>query len=239
MIIFPAIDIRGGNCVRLTKGDYTQEKVYDLSPLEAAMAHKNAGADYLHVVDLDAAKSGTNENFDIIASLAPQTGMFIQTGGGIRNSDIIERYLSSGISRVILGTAAVKDRAFLEEVLHNFPGKTAVSLDVLDEVLYTDGWTKKSAYTIYSFLDSFDTSLLSAAVVTDIAKDGMMIGTNLNLIAALAEKYPTLDFIASGGVCTIKDVIALKKMKVYGAIIGKALYEGTLMLDQVLEENER
>lgn len=239
MIIFPAIDIRGGHCVRLIKGDYTQEKKYDISPLEAALAHKGAGATHLHVVDLDAAKTGTNENFDTIASLSQQTGMFVQTGGGIRSADVIERYLKNGVSRVILGTAAVKNRTFLDEALHAFPGKTAVSLDVLEDVIYTDGWTKKSDDTIDSFLDSIDTSLLSAAIVTDISKDGMMIGTNLSLIERLRDKYPHLNLIASGGVCTMQDVIALKRMNTYGAIIGKALYEGSLSLCEVLKENAR
>lgn len=233
MLIFPAIDIISGRCVRLTQGDYGKEKKYDITPMQAAHNYKADGADYLHVVDLDAALKGSSENFDVICDLAKNSGLYVQTGGGIRNLGIIERYLENGIKRVILGTGAIKDKAFLETALHTFPGYVAISLDIKDEYIYTNGWTVKTNITIYDFLDSFDTSLLSAAVITDISKDGMMEGSNTSLMEKLNKMYD-INFIASGGVCTMNDIKILKDMNMYAAIIGKALYEKTLDLKEVL-----
>ncbi len=233
MLIFPAIDIISGRCVRLTQGDYGKEKKYDITPMQAAQNYKADGADYLHVVDLDAALKGSSENFDVICDLAKNSGLYVQTGGGIRNLDIIERYINNGVKRVILGTGAIKDKAFLENSLATFPGYVAVSLDIKDDYIYTNGWTVKSNLTIYDFLDSFDTSLLSAAVITDISKDGMMEGSNTSLMEKLNKLYD-INFIASGGVCTMDDIKTLKEMDMYAAIIGKALYEKTLDLKEVL-----
>ncbi len=233
MLIFPAIDIISGRCVRLTQGDYGKEKKYDITPMQAAQNYKADGAEYLHVVDLDAALKGSSENFDVICHLAKNSGLYVQTGGGIRNLDIIERYINNGVKRVILGTAAIKNKAFLENALCNFPGYVAVSLDIKDDYIYTNGWTVKTNITIYDFLDSFDTSLLSAAVITDISKDGMMEGSNTCLMEKLNKLYD-INFIASGGVCTMYDIQTLKEMNMYAAIIGKALYEKTLDLKEVL-----
>jgi len=233
VLIFPAIDIISGRCVRLTQGDYGKEKKYDITPMQAAQNYKADGADYLHVVDLDAALKGSSENFDVICDLAKNSGLYVQTGGGIRNLDIIERYINNGVKRVILGTGAIKDKAFLENSLATFPGYVAVSLDIKDDYIYTNGWTVKSNLTIYDFLDSFDTSLLSAAVITDISKDGMMEGSNTSLMEKLNKLYD-INFIASGGVCTMDDIKTLKEMDMYAAIIGKALYEKTLDLKEVL-----
>ena len=233
MLIFPAIDIISGSCVRLTQGDYGKEKKYDITPIQAAQNYNADGAEYLHVVDLDAALRGSSENFDVICDLAKNSGLYVQTGGGIRNLDIIERYLNIGIKRVILGTGAIKDEVFLESALSCFPGYVAVSLDIKDDYIYTNGWTVKTEITIYEFLNSFDTSLLSAAVITDISKDGMMEGSNTSLMDKLNKMYD-IDFIASGGVCTMNDIKVLKDMNIYGAIIGKALYEKTLDLKKVL-----
>jgi len=144
MKIFPAIDIISKQCVRLTQGDYSKEKVYDLSPLEAALNYKNQGSRYLHVVDLDAALKGSSENFEVISQLASKTDMFIQVGGGIRSLEIIEKYINRGIRRVILGTKAIKDKNFLKQAINSFPNSIALSLDVLDEYIYTDGWTVKT-----------------------------------------------------------------------------------------------
>ena len=233
MLIFPAIDIISGHCVRLTQGDYGKEKKYNITPLDAALGYKADGANYLHVVDLDAALKGSSENFDVISDLVKTSGMFVQTGGGVRNLDIIEKYLKNGIKRVILGTSAVNDKDFLNSALKNFPGCVAVSLDVKDNYIYTNGWTKKTDITIYDFLTNFDTALLSAAVITDISKDGMMEGSNTSLMKDLNDMFD-IDFIASGGVCTMDDIKTLKHMNMYAAIIGKALYEKTLNLKDVL-----
>lgn len=233
MLIFPAIDIISGRCVRLTQGDYGKEKKYDITPMQAAQNYKAAGAEYLHVVDLDAALKGSSQNFDVICDLAKNSGLYVQTGGGIRNLDIIERYINNGIKRVILGTGAIKDKAFLETALRTFPGYVAISLDIKDDYIYTNGWTVKTDKTIYDFLESFDTSLLSAAVITDISKDGMMEGSNTSLMDNLNKLYD-INFIASGGVCTMDDIKTLKEMNMYAAIIGKALYEKTLDLKEVL-----
>lgn len=233
MLIFPAIDIISGGCVRLTQGDYNKEKKYEIAPLKAALNYKSQGAKYLHVVDLDAARTGSSQNFDIICDLAKNSGMFVQTGGGIRNMDIIEKYIKKGIKRVILGTSAVYDSDFLNTALKNFPGSVAVSIDVKDEYIYTHGWSVKTDFTVFEFLNSFDTSLLSAAVVTDISKDGMMEGSNTMLMDKLNSMFD-INFIASGGVCSMNDIKTLKKMNLYGAIIGKALYENTLSLKEVI-----
>lgn len=233
MLIFPAIDIISGHCVRLTQGDYGKEKKYDITPMQAAHNYKADGAEYLHVVDLDAALKGSSENFDVICDLAKNSGLYVQTGGGIRNLGIIERYLENGIKRVILGTGAIKDKAFLETALRTFPGYVAISLDIKDDYIYTNGWTVKTDKTIYDFLESFDTSLLSAAVITDISKDGMMEGSNTSLMDKLNKIY-NINFIASGGVCTMNDIKILKDMNMYAAIIGKALYEKTLDLKEIL-----
>lgn len=234
MLIFPAIDIISGRCVRLTQGDYGKEKKYDITPMQAAQNYKADGAEYLHVVDLDAALRGSSENFDVICDLAKNSGLYVQTGGGIRNLNIIERYLNNGIKRVILGTGAINDKTFLESALSAFPGSVALSLDIKDDYIYTNGWTVKTDITIYNFLESFDTSLLSAAVITDISKDGMMEGSNTSLMDKLNKMYD-INFIASGGVCTMDDVKTLKEMNMYAAIIGKALYENTLDLKEVLD----
>lgn len=202
--------------------------------MQAAQNYKADGSVYLHVVDLDAALRGSSENFDVICDLAKNSGLYVQTGGGIRNLNIIERYLNKGIKRVILGTGAIKDKAFLESSLAAFPGYVAVSLDIKDDYIYTNGWTQKTDKTIYDFLESFDTSLLSAAVITDISKDGMMEGSNTSLMDKLNKMYD-INFIASGGVCTMNDIKVLKDMDMYAAIIGKALYEKTLDLKEVLD----
>lgn len=233
MKIFPAIDIISGRCVRLTQGDYNKEKKYDLTPLEAALKYKELGSKYLHVVDLDAALQGSSKNYEVISQLAKKTDMFIQVGGGIRNLDIIDKYINQGISRVILGTNAIKNKNFLKDALNKFPNHVALSLDVLDDFIYTDGWTIKTDMTIYNFLDDIELDLLSAVIVTDISKDGMMQGANLKLMQKLNNHY-SINLIASGGVCTMQDIKKLKEMDLYGAIIGKALYEKTLSLKQVL-----
>lgn len=233
MKIFPAIDIINGNCVRLTQGDYGQEKKYTLTPLQAALEHQAQGASYLHVVDLDAARTGKAQNARTITEIAEKTDLTIQVGGGIRNLDIIDTYLSSGVSRVIVGTNAITDRAFFLAALHSFPAQVALGLDVFEDYIYINGWKEKTPYTIDDFLSNIDYSLLSALIVTDIAKDGMMQGTNLQLIRRLMQRYD-LPIIASGGVSTMADIKALCDMDVYGAIIGKALYENQLTLKEIL-----
>lgn len=232
MKIFPAIDIINGNCVRLTQGDYDCEKQYTLTPLQAALEHQSQGAACLHIVDLDAARCGTAQNAATIMEIAEKTDLFIQAGGGMRSLQTIDAYLSSGVSRVILGTKAVVDRAFLLEALRTFPGRVALGLDVFEHYIYINGWKQKTSYTIDGFLSEIDLSLLSALIVTDIAKDGMMQGTNLTLIKELMQRY-SLPIIASGGVCTLSDIEALLEMDAYGAIIGKALYENQLTLKEV------
>lgn len=233
MIIFPAIDIKDGKCVRLTQGDYNKETVYNNSPLAVAKQWETKGAEYLHLVDLNGAKEGKSINEEIIFSIAKETNIPIQVGGGIRSLQTVKSFISAGINRVIVGTAAINDRQFLEEAVQRFGEKIAVSIDARNGYVATEGWTKTSTTKAKDLLKQLESIGVTTVVYTDIHKDGMLAGPNIEELKMINEQT-NIRVIASGGITTIKDVAQVKQLNVYGAIIGKALYDGTLSLEDVL-----
>lgn len=234
MKIFPAIDLYGKKAVRLFKGDYKQMTVYSDDPLSVAKDFETQGAQYIHIVDLEGAKNGTPAHLDIIEKISESTGLFVQTGGGIRTLQTVEEYISRGANRVILGTSAVTDETFLRSALEKFGEKIAVGADIADGKIAIKGWREKSEYDAEEFLQKMQTLGVKTIICTDISKDGAMKGTNLALYKELGEKY-SLDIIASGGVSTLEDVQALSDMGLYGAIIGKAYYIGAIDLRRAIE----
>ncbi len=234
MNIFPAIDLVGGKAVRLYKGDYAQMTVYSEQPLEVAKAFEAAGAKFIHLVDLEAAKSGIPANLETIRAIAENTSLFVEVGGGIRNMEIARTYLEAGVDRIILGTAAVEDPAFLQEALKEFGGKVAVGVDLKDGYVAIKGWTETSARTADAFFAQMEQLGVQTVICTDISKDGAMQGTNRDLYKDLSRKFK-IDLIASGGVSSIEDIQALRAMDLYRAIIGKAYYIGAIDLKEANE----
>lgn len=234
MIILPAIDLLGRKAVRLLKGDYNQVTVYSDSPLEVAEKFKLLGATHIHMVDLDGAKYGTAPNMDIVAEVAEKTGLFIEIGGGIRSMETVKKYIDAGISRVILGTAAICDEDFLKEAVKAYGEKIAVGADVKDGKIAVKGWLEQSDVTLDEFFLKMQDLGVKNIICTDISRDGAMRGTNLELYRELSEKY-SLDITASGGVSSIEDVKRLREMNLYGAIIGKAYYTGAVDLEEAIE----
>ncbi len=234
MKIFPAIDLFEKKAVRLYKGDYAQMTVYSENPIEVAREFEKAGAEYIHMVDLEGAKNGTTPNLDIVKDIAENTSLFVEIGGGIRSMEVVKKYLENGVGRVILGTSAVTDEAFLKEAVDTYGEKIAVGADVKDGYIAIKGWVEKSQFSLEEFLSKMEQIGVKTIICTDISKDGAMKGTNLELYKALNEKY-SLDIIASGGVSSINDITALREMNMYGAIIGKAYYTGAINLKEAIE----
>lgn len=234
MIIFPAIDILNGQCVRLIQGDYNREKIYSNSPIEMAKQWEDKGAEYIHIVDLDGAKTGDSINKSVIQDIAKTVNIPVQVGGGIRSLEIIATYLDNGVSRVIIGTAAIQDPDFLKAAVEKYGDKIAVSLDARNGYVATDGWTDTSQVKALDLIKQLETIGVSTIVYTDIAKDGMLQGPNLEE-QQLINEATTIDVIASGGVTTKVDVDNLQTLNMYGAIIGKALYDGKLDFESVVE----
>lgn len=234
MKIYPAIDLYGGKAVRLYKGDYNQMTVYSEDPVRVARDFRSAGADCIHLVDLEGARLGRPANLDVIEGILRETGLFAEVGGGIRNMETVEAYLGIGVSRVILGTAAVEDPRFLEEALHKYGEKIAVGVDLKDGFVAIRGWTKTSQLTAETFFDKMQSLGVKTVICTDISRDGAMKGTNRELYRVLSQKY-AIDLIASGGVSTMEDVRSLAAMDLHGAIIGKAYYIGAIDLKKALE----
>ena len=234
MILFPAIDLYEKKAVRLYKGDYANMTVYSENPIEIARDFEKSGCTHIHMVDLEGAKDGTTPNLSIVKQVAKETSLFVEIGGGIRNMETVEKYLSAGVSRVILGTAAVNDEAFLRSAVEKYSDKIAVGADVKDGYIAIKGWLEKSAVTLEDFLAKMQEIGVKHIICTDISKDGAMQGTNLALYRQLSEKFK-LDITASGGVSTMEDIRQLRKMDIYGAIIGKAYYTGAINLKEALE----
>lgn len=234
MIILPAIDLIGGKAVRLQKGDYDKKTVYSDSPKDVALSFKKAGAEYIHLVDLDGAKSGKTDNFDTVEKIVTATGLFAEVGGGIRTLDTVDRYINAGVKRIIIGTAAVKDPDFLNECLEKYSEKIAVGVDIKDGFVAVHGWTEVSDLSCEAFFERMQSLGVKNLICTDISKDGMMQGTNLELYRALSKQF-TVDITASGGVSSLDDIKALRDMDVYGAILGKALYTGAVDLEKAIE----
>ena len=234
MKIFPAIDLYDKKAVRLFKGDYAQMTVYSENPIEVARDFEKCGAEFIHMVDLEGAKNGTTPNLQIVKEIAENTSLFVEIGGGIRSMETVKTYLENGVGRVILGTSAVTDEAFLCKAVDTYGEKIAVGADVKDGYIAIKGWVEKSQYSLEEFLSKMEKIGVKTVICTDISKDGAMKGTNLELYKALSEKY-SLDIIASGGVSTIDDIKALRQMNMYGAIIGKAYYTGAIDLKEAIE----
>lgn len=234
MIILPAIDLIGGKVVRLTKGDYDKMTVYGDDPVKTAAGFKEKGAEYAHIVDLDGAKTGGTPNLETIRKIISDSGLMVQVGGGIRSRDVIEKYLSAGAVRVILGTAAVKDPELLVSSVKEYGDKIAVGVDIKDGLVAIKGWTEASGYTCHEFCQRLQDIGVKTVICTDISKDGMLSGANTGLYRELSQKF-TMDFIASGGVTTCDDIRELKDMGMYGAILGRAMYTGAIKLEDALK----
>lgn len=237
MVLFPAIDILSGKAVRLYKGDYKAVTVYSERPWEFAEDFVDKGCSAIHIVDLDGAKSGETVNIDTVKRIAAVKGLYSEIGGGIRNMETVSRYLEAGVDRVILGTAALKDPWFLKNALREYGDRIAVGVDLKDGKVAVKGWLETSNKDGIEFLKELEDLGVEGVIVTDISRDGAMKGTNLDLYGRIKEEV-SLKVTASGGVSTIEDIVALKSMGLYGAIIGKAYYTGAIKLKEALEALE-
>ncbi len=237
MNIIPAIDLIDGKAVRLQKGDYAKVTVYSDRPEEVAKSFYEQGARFLHVVDLDGAKSGKADNFETVKKIVEATELSVEVGGGIRSMDIVDLYAGIGVDRIILGTAALTDPEFLKEAVARYGERIAVGVDIKEGMVAIKGWTEVSNVSCDDFCKYLEDIGVSSVICTDISKDGMMSGTNLELYRGLCEKFQ-LKIVASGGVSTLDDVRALVDMKVFGAILGKALYTGAIDLAKAVKLTE-
>ena len=234
MILFPAIDIVGGKAVRLYKGDYDQMTVYSDHPEEIALDFKNCGATHIHIVDLEGARDGGTPNLDTVLKIKEQSGLYCEVGGGIRNMEVVDRYLSAGIDRVILGTAAIEDEAFLRKAVKQYGERIAVGADIREGFIAVKGWLERSQVTVDEFFERMQDIGVKIIICTDINRDGAMRGTNLSLYRTMSRRY-SVDITASGGVSSMDDITALREMDLYGAIIGKAYYTGAIDLKKAVE----
>ena len=234
MLIYPAIDLFDGKAVRLYKGNYAQMTVYRDDPVSVALDFQNSGARWIHLVDLQGAKSGNTDNLSTIRAIQKATNLRCEVGGGIRNMETVETYLNAGIDRVILGTAAVTDNTFLQEAVQRWGEKIAVGIDIKDGFVAIKGWTEKSLLTAEEFFRHVQSVGVRTCICTDISRDGAMQGANHALYRSLSQTYD-MDIIASGGVSTLEDVKILARLGLHGAIIGKAYYTGAINLKTAIE----
>ena len=234
MILFPAIDLFEGKAVRLFKGDYAQMTVYSEHPEEIGKEFAACGATHAHLVDLEGARSGETPNLETVIRIRESSGLFCEIGGGIRSMEVVKRYLDAGLDRVILGTAAVEDERFLTAAVEKYGERIAVGADVRDGFIAVKGWTEKSAIGLMDFCRKMEKIGVKTLICTDISRDGAMRGTNREMYRELSEELG-LQITASGGVSSLEDVESLRKMNLYGAIIGKAYYTGDIDLKKALE----
>ncbi|MBQ7291748.1 MAG: 1-(5-phosphoribosyl)-5-[Clostridia bacterium] len=234
MIILPAIDLRGGKAVRLLRGEYDNMTVYGENPVAVAASFAEAGASNLHVVDLDGALSGNTDNMDMIKNIISETKMSVEVGGGIRNEERVYTYLSMGAERVILGTVAAENPAFAEEMVKKYGAHIAVGADVKNGEIATHGWTKTTGTDVHTFMKMMENMGVATVICTDVSRDGALMGTNMELYRELSEKYG-IGIIASGGITTVNEVYELAKMNVFGAILGKAIYNGNIDLREAVK----
>ena len=237
MLIFPAIDLYGGKAVRLYKGDYQQMTVYSEQPLSVARDFEKKGAEWVHLVDLEGAKNGTTPNISIVSEIANKTSLNCEIGGGIRDMETVERYFNAGVSRVILGTAAVTDEDFLCSAVWKYGEKIAVGVDIKDSMVAIKGWIEKSEYNAFDFCKKMQNIGVKTIICTDISKDGAMKGANHALYRELSEKF-NMQLVASGGVSSMEDVEKLAGLNIYGAIIGKAYYTGAIDLEVAIQRSK-
>lgn len=234
MLILPAIDLYDKKAVRLYKGDYDQMTVYSNNPIEIAREFQQCGATFIHMVDLEGAKNGTTPNIDEVRRVVEYTDLNVEIGGGIRDEETVKKYIDLGVTRVILGTAAVTDDAFLRKMVEKYKQAIAVGVDLKDGYVAIKGWTEKSQLTADDFFKHLSDIGVKTVICTDISKDGAMQGTNRELYKELSKKY-SMDIVASGGVSSLEDIKALKEMNLYGAILGKAYYVGAVDLKEAVE----
>ncbi len=238
MILFPAIDLFEGKAVRLYKGDYGQMTVYSEHPEEIARDFAACGATHIHLVDLEGARSGETPNLETVLKIRESTGLFCEIGGGIRNMEIVDRYLGAGLDRVILGTAAVADEDFLRRAVEKYGERIAAGADIRDGYVAVKGWTEQSDVTLTDFFRKMEETGVRTVICTDISRDGAMRGTNREMYRMLSKQF-SVRITASGGVSTLEDVRQLRAMNLYGAIIGKAYYTGDLDLKEAIAEVAR
>lgn len=234
MIIFPAIDVQNNKCVRLEQGDFKKITVYNENPSEEAVKWQSQGAKYLHLVSLDGAKDGGIRNEKAVREIVEAINIPIQLGGGVRDLETVQSLLGLGITRVIVGTMAIKDFSLLKKLVNAYPGQIVVSVDAKNGYVATEGWQEVSEVKSVEFCKKLESIGVDTVVYTDISKDGMMVGPNFEVYEEL-NKETKLNVIASGGVTTIDDIKRLNNMNMYGAIIGKALYEGLITLEEVYQ----
>ncbi len=241
MDIFPAIDLKNGKCVRLTQGDFNKITIYEADPIRQAQKFATAGASWLHMVDLDGAKFGGMKQFETIAEVVGSTTLQVQVGGGVRDEETIEKLLNAGVRRVVIGSLAVKDPLKVQGWLKQFgPEKIILAFDVRlnsdnqPEILI-HGWKSGSKQLLWDVLERYSETGLKTLLCTDVSRDGMLTGTNHDLYREIQKQAPQLDILASGGVNDLNDLLALSRMKLTGAITGKALYEGKIDLADAIK----
>lgn len=233
MIIYPAIDLYNGSCVRLVKGDFKQKKVYDEDPVRVAKAFMASGAEMLHVVDLNGTELNNNANYETVKRIVEAVDMPVQVGGGIRSIESVKRYFDIGVDRVIIGTKAVEDPLFLKELVKKYGEKIVVAVDVKDGYVAINGWKDQSKIEMMSFVSTLVELGVQRILCTDINRDGLLAGSNVALYKTMQKKFD-IELIASGGVSTIEEIKELRSYGVFGAIVGKALYENRFTLEEAL-----
>lgn len=234
MVIFPAIDIKNGQCVRLNKGDFSTAEKVAADPLDTAMSFERAGAKFIHMVDLDGAAAGRPVNTAVFRSVSDNTGLTVQVGGGIRDLETVQNYMNSGVKRVILGSAALKDPEFVKTAIREYGDSIIVGIDALHRQVKTEGWMEDSDTDFIELSKRMEDIGVRTIIFTDISKDGMMNGPNLTLLEEI-EKAVSCDIIASGGVTTMDDLENISRLGIYGAICGKSIYKGTIDLKAAIE----
>lgn len=237
MILLPAIDLFEGKAVRLFKGDYARMTVYNGDPVAVARDFAGKGATHIHLVDLEGAKSGTTPNLQTVCAIKAATGLFCEVGGGIRSMDVVDRYLTNGLDRVILGTAAVTDPDFLDAAVARYGRKIAVGVDIKDGCVAVKGWTESSGLDAFAFCADMQRRGVTTLICTDISRDGAMRGANHELYRQLSERF-SMKIVASGGVSSTEDVKKLAALDIYGAIIGKAYYTGAIDLEKAIHDHQ-
>jgi len=237
MIIYPAIDLKNGNCVRLTKGDFNQETVYSRSPIEQAKAFEDIGFKNLHIVDLDRTISADKSNLNVIKEIAKNTKLNIQVGGGLRTEETIEEVLSLGVRNVVMGTAAVNSPELLQSISQKYPNQVSVGLDVRDKMIALKGWKDQTEISCFDFLETIKNLPLNSIIFTDINRDGMKQGVNIEDTLKMAESS-SIPVTASGGVSSIEDIKKIKATKkINGVVVGKAIYDGLIDLKGLAKIN--
>ncbi|MFO7846925.1 MAG: 1-(5-phosphoribosyl)-5-[(5-phosphoribosylamino)methylideneamino]imidazole-4-carboxamide isomerase [Balneolaceae bacterium] len=237
MTIIPAIDLLDGQAVRLQKGDYSKKTVYNHNPIEEAQKFKTAGFDHIHIVDLNGAKSGKFENLPIIRTIIDELGISVQTGGGVRSRKDVDLLLKAGLSGVICSSMAVKKPSEWIRAVEDYPDQMILGLDLKDGKMAYGGWLETSNEPIEEFINPMIEAGLKTVLSTDIARDGMLSGPNVKMYADLKDRFPDLNWIASGGVSNLQDLVELKNRNLFGVVVGKAYYEGNIRLNEMRDLN--